>query len=334
MLVARAVAPARAACAAAAAELLVPAPWLALRRGLPDRLPHRAERHRLQRDRRRLRERGRRAEGARRAARSTAVPVRQRTRRHLRPVLLRGLRPVRRAVRLQRHLGRPAGGARGGDRLRPARASALLFLLGRRMRGPDRASCSPTRGWPIRSPRSRSSATPTTRSSPRSSSATLLAASSLRRRRARRARGARRPGEVRAARARAAARDRSACASAPARRAARSRSSPRLRGGRAARVLPALAHDSLHDDLRAHDRLPGGPRRAVLDLGPLRRPAGRADGRRARSRSCSRSGSRCCRAGATSAGSPRPARGADRRRSSASTTGSTSTSRGSSPLRR
>ena len=41
-------------------------------------------------------------------------------RRHLRPGRLRRLRPVRAAAALERPLGRPAGGARGGDRVRPA----------------------------------------------------------------------------------------------------------------------------------------------------------------------------------------------------------------------
>ena len=63
------------------------------------------------------------------------LPERQRARRHLRAGHLLRLRAVRAAAAVERRLGRPAGRARRGDRLRPA-AVGGLFLLGRRMRGP------------------------------------------------------------------------------------------------------------------------------------------------------------------------------------------------------
>ena len=62
----------------------------------------------LERDRRRLRQRRRRPEGARRRADLRPVSLRHHARGHLRPGRLRGLRAVRRAVGLQRALGRPA----------------------------------------------------------------------------------------------------------------------------------------------------------------------------------------------------------------------------------
>ena len=109
---------ARAAAAPARARALAGA-----RRRLPARLSHRAERHRLERHRRRLRGRDRRAADRPRQAAVRLLSVRQRTRRHLRPGQLRGLRAVRADLRLERHVGRPAGRARRGDLLRPARRS-------------------------------------------------------------------------------------------------------------------------------------------------------------------------------------------------------------------
>ncbi len=75
------------------------------RRRLPDRLSRRAERDRLERDRRRLRRRDRRAAGRPRQAALRSLAERQRTRRHLRPGQLRGVRAVRAGVRLERHAG-------------------------------------------------------------------------------------------------------------------------------------------------------------------------------------------------------------------------------------
>ncbi len=101
----------------------------ALARGRP-RVPAlvqgRAERDRRKRDRRRLRGRHRRAEGGRRRPAVRVVAVRQRTRRHVRPVQLRGLRPVRADLRLERQLGRPACGARRRRVLRPARRGTAV----------------------------------------------------------------------------------------------------------------------------------------------------------------------------------------------------------------
>ena len=54
------------------------------------------------------------------------LSVRQRTRRHLRPGQLRGVRPVPADLRLERHLGRPARRPRRRDRVRPARGRAAL----------------------------------------------------------------------------------------------------------------------------------------------------------------------------------------------------------------
>ena len=50
------------------------------------------------------------------------VPARQPARRHLRPARLRRVRSVRPRVPVGRHLGRPAGRPRRGDRVRPRRA--------------------------------------------------------------------------------------------------------------------------------------------------------------------------------------------------------------------
>ena len=81
------------------------------------------------------------------------LPEGQRARRHLRPGQLRRLRPVRAGCwPWSGTLGRPAGRARGGGRSSTCSASLLLFLLGRRVRGPDaRRRRSPTRGRPTRS---------------------------------------------------------------------------------------------------------------------------------------------------------------------------------------
>ena len=90
------------------------------RRRLPDRLPRGAQRHRLERRRRRLRGRDRSRAHRRRQAAVRRLAERQRTRRHLRPGQLRGLRALRADLRLERDLGRPARRPRGGDLLRPA----------------------------------------------------------------------------------------------------------------------------------------------------------------------------------------------------------------------
>ena len=90
------------------------------RGGVPDRLPGGAERDRLERHRRRLRGRDRGPADHGRPAPVRGLPGRQRTRGHLRAVQLRGVRPLPADLRLERALGRPAGGPWGGDLLRPA----------------------------------------------------------------------------------------------------------------------------------------------------------------------------------------------------------------------
>ena len=75
------------------------------RRDLPARLPHHAQRHRLERHRRRLRRRDRGAADRRRQAPVRWLSGGQRTRRHLWPGQLRGVRSLRADLRLERHLG-------------------------------------------------------------------------------------------------------------------------------------------------------------------------------------------------------------------------------------
>ena len=167
-------------------RLLVPAPWLAL--GVVFLIGFRIALNvtDAQRDRRRLRRRDRRAASGDGKPLYGALAEGQRTRRHLRPGQLRGLRAVRAGC---------SAGAASWDDLPAAHAAAiafdllamaLLFLIGRRVRGPRSGSRSPTRGPPIRSRSSRSRATPTTRSSRRC----VLARCSRLARRLARARGA------------------------------------------------------------------------------------------------------------------------------------------------
>ena len=249
--------------------------WLALGLVVPDRLPDRPERRRLERHRRRLRERRRRPEGARRRRRSTASsPARSDA---ATPTARSPTRPTRRSSRsvgLQRPLGRSAGRARRGDLLRPARDRAAVRCSagGSAARAP--ASCWPTPGRRSRSPRSRSSPTPTTRSSPRWSSRRCSSPA----RRPRAARSRRSPGSRSSRRWRSCRCSRpTACASAE--RAGSSRFAVAFAITAALVAIPALAHDTLATIYYADRRLPGGPQRPVLDLGPLRRPARRADDR-------------------------------------------------------
>ena len=183
-------------------------------------------------------------------------------------------------------------------------AVALLFLLGRRMRGPT-LGVALAYAWV---------SYPFTLFALESNSndtlvavlllAALLAATlPLARSRAapRRARGAGGPDQVRArSRSRRCWR-RTGCASVRAGRRPRARGVPSSASCSSAPLRwpdpGARARLAAHD-LRAHDRLPGRPRLAVLGLGAVRagrRPQhGRADRRRSRWRSCSRS----CRAAA------------------------------------
>ena len=146
------------------------------------------------------------------------------------------------AVGLQRHLGRPAGGARRGDLLRPARASALLFALGWRIRGPSTGVVL-AYAW---------AAYPFTAFALECNTndalvaalvlAALLAATSPAARGA--LRRARRPRQVRAARARAAARDRIDLRERGLRALVALRRWPSSWSA-ALVAIPALAHNSL-----------------------------------------------------------------------------------------
>ena len=112
------------ALAARPLRLLIPAPVAGARRRLPARLSHRPQRHRFERDRCRLRRGDRRTADRRRQAALRRLSGGQRTRRHLWPRQLPGLRPVRADLRLEWHLGRPARRPRRRGRLRPARGRA------------------------------------------------------------------------------------------------------------------------------------------------------------------------------------------------------------------
>ena len=89
---------------------------------VPDRVPGRAERGGLERDRRGLRRRGGRGpDRGRRPALRRGLLHRRRARRHLRAGELPALRAVRAGAPLERTLGRSACGPRRGHQLRPAR---------------------------------------------------------------------------------------------------------------------------------------------------------------------------------------------------------------------
>ena len=138
-------------------SLLVPVTWLAValvflvgfRVGL-----NVAE---LERDRRRLRGRDRRRPDRRRQAALRHFPNDNEHGDTYGPVNYYAYVPFEQILPWSGTLGRPAGRARGGDRLRPPHAARLLFLLGRRMpRARRSGSCSPTPGRPTRSRSSRS----------------------------------------------------------------------------------------------------------------------------------------------------------------------------------
>ena len=200
-----------------------------------------------------------------------------------------------------------------------------------------RRSRSRTPGCPTRSRCSRWRATPTTRSSPRWCwprcwpPATRSASPA----RPRRLRGAGRPHEVRAARARPDARH-----ARPARAAAAPADRARWRCSRRAfwcsgrwRMIPALSARLAAHDLRAHARLPGQPRLAVLGLGPVRLARRRAGGGGVRGRARAGAGA-WSPAASDLVGLARGLRGDPARRPARRwNTGSTSTSRGSSRWR-
>ena len=151
--------------ARAAATLVSPISWLAI--GVVFLVGFRIGLNvtQLERDRRRLRRRDRRRQADPRPAAVRPLAERQRLRRHLRPGQLLRLRPVPADLRLERHLGRPAGRARGGDRVRSAHAARPVLCSGRRVRGPTLGGRARLRvGRVSRSRCSRSARTPTTRS--------------------------------------------------------------------------------------------------------------------------------------------------------------------------
>ena len=226
------------------------------------------------------------------------VPARQRARRHLRADRLRRLRAVRAALRLGRHLGRPAGGAR---RRRRVRSRLPRRDVARRPRG-RRSTLGPAARLPVgclpvhaagrqlrRQRRARRRARP---------GGVLMSRPPGRPWRAGHARG---PDQVRAARARAAVRH----------LPRRSRAQPRRRGGRRRRSSwrPSRSVAGRAGAvLGSHPRVPGGARLAVLRSG-----ASTTAWTRSRPRSPSppprwRSRSRSCPAGATSSPSRRSAR--------------------------
>ena len=99
---------------------VVPVAWLVIALLFVVRFPGRAERDRLERDRRRLLGSDRRRPDRARRIALRQLPERRSLRRHLRPGRLLRLRPERARLPLEGNLGRPAGGPRGCDRLRPA----------------------------------------------------------------------------------------------------------------------------------------------------------------------------------------------------------------------
>ena len=261
--------------------LLVPVAWLAIARDLPDRVPGRAQRHELQRDRRRVRGRHRRATGCSDGERLYgAFPTDNEHGDTYGPVTYAAYVPFE-------HGARRGPGA--GTTCPAAHAAAIAFDLSccvllfparppdPRARSRDRAGLRV--GWRTRSRSTRRTPTPTTPWSRRCSCSSLLVAASPAARGAMAALG----GLTKLA----------TLAVAPlivthAPRGRRRGSSPSSASAswppRPSCLLPVfLDGPSLAGRVRPHDRLPGRPRRAVLDLGALRprRPAdGLAGGRR------------------------------------------------------
>ena len=247
-----------------------PDPWLAVGVDLPGRLPDRPERHQLERDRRRLRRRDRRRQADPRPAALRALPAR--TTPTATPTARSTTTPTSRS-------GAIFGWSGVWDDLPAAHAAAIAFdllTLGRAVpaRPPDarsdaRESCSPTL-W---------AAYPFTLFALSSNTNDALVARcwsssrcwrSARRRPAAVAGAHRRADQVRAAGAR---RRCSCAASATGRVSARLasyvfcvRADHRDRGDAAGPAQRAICTRS-----GRLDRLPGQPRRAVLDLGPVGR---------------------------------------------------------------
>ena len=239
------------------------------RRRVPARLPRRAERHRRQRHRRRLRRRDRRAADRRRPAALRVLPDRQRTRRHLR---------ARATTRPTCPSSRSSAGAAPGTTSRPptrprssstCSPSALLFLIGRRMRGPT-LGVALAYAWvavPVHAVRAGEQLQrhARRRADPRGAARGDLPHEPLRQPLA--ARSRRSPASPSSRRSRsprcwprtACARPRR-CSRSRARRATRSRFAVRLPAVRGARPRPRAPPRLPAHDLRAHDRLPGRPR--------------------------------------------------------------------------
>ena len=156
--------------------LLVPVAWLAIAAVFLVGFRIGLNVDRLQRHRRRLRGRHRRRPPHARRAALRRLPDDNEHGDTYGPVTYAGLRPVRAGAAVERDLGRPAGGARRGARVRPAVRRAAVPARTAHPRADARASCSPTRGWRSRSRSSSRTRTPTTRSSPRSCSRALLVA--------------------------------------------------------------------------------------------------------------------------------------------------------------
>ena len=252
---------------------------------VPDRLPDRPERRRLERDRRGLRGRDRRGPDRRRARSCTATASRPTssaaTPTGRSPTSL--YVPFEQALPLERALGRPARRARRGDRVRPAGAAAACCCSGRRLRaGPGRhgarASRSGTRGSRTRTRPSRWSRTRTTRWSRSRALGRCWPRRS-------RASAPRRAGR-RSAIALGAAAKFVTAALAPlfARRSPRGLRRHALLLVRGARGGPVHPGRRPARALRPDDRLPGEPPVAVQHLGPgrlARLAPGRRQGRRA-----------------------------------------------------
>ncbi len=285
------------------------------RGGVPARLPRRAQRHRRQRHRRRLRRRDRRRADHRGPPAVRLLPERQRTRRHVRARQLRGVRALPADLRLERHLGRPPSRPCGGGLLRPRRrrphvpARQTPARPHARHRARLRVGVLPVHAVRAREQRQRHAR----RGAGARRAARRLIPLAPGDGRERRVRRPRRPFQVRAARPRPGARH-----PRPARRGrplAWSRGGgagarhllPRVRRLRRARDRARPAPRLAAHDLRAHDRLPGGPRLALLGVGPVRRPEGRRGGGGGARGGARRRCSRWCRGAATSSASRRRA---------------------------